>query len=683
MNYFSRGLIFLGLFILVGTLGASSVGAVSLSDFQVCNLSNSGGDVYWLGDTESSSEVRYGTTETFGSSVAGNVGRIHHAALTGLPQDTYYIQGVSDNQVVGGDPVDLPNPSFGTFHTIFGIVEDTNGVPVTEALVTFRMNNSSLFCMETTDQGYWFFDTTNLKDLTTLGAYQVSNGDVFDVSVVTPWGERKFLEGNLQLGGSTIQQVATVTVAPEISVDVVPDPVTPPSSVTPGVVSVGLPMLSVGAGQTFMAPITVSDVTNENVTAAEFVLTFDPQLVQPIGVSTPGTLTAGWLAADASASGQMAIAMASARPASGAGTFVNVEFRALDYSGTSALGFSREKFNRGTPSISTTLGSVTIVGGSSLPDDDDDQGEDEGDQGEDDDAQGNDDDQVVATSTSSASSTTVSTASTTTDTISNLPSEIPPVFSFVYPIAGDQLVAGNKHTIQWNSSLGQHIIEDVRMSLYKNGTLVLNPTFIAYDTSNNGSYAWTVPGTHSGSGYTLLIWNKYYPNNGTESAAFTIASSSPSTSSGTASSNTSTNTTTATQASTSATSTASSTPTTTTTDTTTDTSGGLCTDSDGGADEFVKGTTVRGTGSYTDWCYGLTNPYFKNSLWEYVCSPDTDSPRGQLVTCANGCSNGVCLPGPSASAPNSDSFFASIAAGLDAAYKKAQEIASQLQSLAE
>ncbi len=122
----------------------------------------------------------------------------------------------------------------------------------------------------------------------------------------------------------------------------------------------------------------------------------------------------------------------------------------------------------------------------------------------------------VATSAATTPAITTSTATSSVLALS-------PRFSFVFPLRGDQFLAGNTSTIQWNSSEQRNTIPTVRLSLYKDG---LFKEFIAADTPNTGGYAWTPPERLAGGPYTIGIFSVLYPTRFFESAPFLIATSS-------------------------------------------------------------------------------------------------------------------------------------------------------------
>lgn len=67
---------------------------------------------------------------------------------------------------------------------------------------------------------------------------------------------------------------------------------------------------------------------------------------------------------------------------------------------------------------------------------------------------------------------------------------------------------------------------------------------------------------------------------------------------------------------------------------------GPCKDTDGGDDEFVRGTISDNYREYSDYCYAKSGYGSKIWLNEYFC---LDTIRSKNVKCENGCSNGACL----------------------------------------
>ena len=128
-------------------------------------------------------------------------------------------------------------------------------------------------------------------------------------------------------------------------------------------VEVILPDVRVAPGARITLPIEVSDITAEQLSAAEFTLVYDPSVVTFVSVTTVGGLAQGWLLSHKSANGQVGIAMASARPTSGSGALVYTVFEALPCAtGVSELTLARVRLNRDIP-VAVTDGSISVDSG--------------------------------------------------------------------------------------------------------------------------------------------------------------------------------------------------------------------------------------------------------------------------------------------------------------------------------
>lgn len=128
-------------------------------------------------------------------------------------------------------------------------------------------------------------------------------------------------------------------------------------------VEVILPDVVVAPGERITLPIEVSDITEEQLSAAEFTLVYDPSVVTFVSVTTVGALAQGWLLSHKSADGQVGIAMASARPTSGSGALVYTVFEALPCAtGSTDLTLARVRLNRDIPVV-VTDGSISVDSG--------------------------------------------------------------------------------------------------------------------------------------------------------------------------------------------------------------------------------------------------------------------------------------------------------------------------------
>jgi hypothetical protein len=73
-----------------------------------------------------------------------------------------------------------------------------------------------------------------------------------------------------------------------------------------------------------------------------------------------------------------------------------------------------------------------------------------------------------------------------------------------------------------------------------------------------------------------------------------------------------------------------------------------CSDSDGGVNEFIKGTTTYGSATYTDNCLSY------NVVYEYYC--ESGELKEKQVVCPEGmnCQNGYCVEGPERECEDTD-----------------------------
>ena len=88
-----------------------------------------------------------------------------------------------------------------------------------------------------------------------------------------------------------------------------------------------LPDLALDAGANLLLPLTVSDLTDQQVVDIRFTLRYDPHLLTPVSVNTDATLTALWPAPSFStAAGEIQIQLNGATPLSAGGTLLKIEF---------------------------------------------------------------------------------------------------------------------------------------------------------------------------------------------------------------------------------------------------------------------------------------------------------------------------------------------------------------------
>lgn len=115
-----------------------------------------------------------------------------------------------------------------------------------------------------------------------------------------------------------------------------------------------------------MVPVTIGELTGEKVTAFEFVVSCDSNIVVLKGVAQKGTLSEGltMFANNRVAPfgrGRMKVVCASAKPLSGNGVLVNILASARKKNGTTPLKLTEVVLNAGKPAIETIQGVARIA----------------------------------------------------------------------------------------------------------------------------------------------------------------------------------------------------------------------------------------------------------------------------------------------------------------------------------
>lgn len=131
-------------------------------------------------------------------------------------------------------------------------------------------------------------------------------------------------------------------------------------------VSVTLPTASYGQSVTFDIPITVSDLTAENVTSFDFDLRYDQNIIQPQPplFTSSGTLSSNCITfANISGVGKLSGSTSCTLPMAGSGTLIKLPFKVIGTTvgSSSPLSFDLFVFNGGTPSNVVTNGQITIL----------------------------------------------------------------------------------------------------------------------------------------------------------------------------------------------------------------------------------------------------------------------------------------------------------------------------------
>jgi YD repeat-containing protein len=119
-------------------------------------------------------------------------------------------------------------------------------------------------------------------------------------------------------------------------------------------------------GTTITIPVTASDLTGRGVDAYNFVLSFDPNILQPrpvAPVDAAGTLSSGFnITTDVASSGQLKVGAYGTTSLSGSGTLLKLSFNVIGTSGTgSTLTWSEFQLKEGDPCAAPANGSVSVT----------------------------------------------------------------------------------------------------------------------------------------------------------------------------------------------------------------------------------------------------------------------------------------------------------------------------------
>lgn len=131
-------------------------------------------------------------------------------------------------------------------------------------------------------------------------------------------------------------------------------------------ISVSVPANLTGSpGTSVTIPVNIGDVTGRGVTAYQFVLNFDSNVVVPqvSPFDVIGTLSSSFnILPNTSTSGRISIAAFGTSPLSGSGTLLNLKFTLAGAPATNSdLAFASFTFNEGMPCATTSNGRISIV----------------------------------------------------------------------------------------------------------------------------------------------------------------------------------------------------------------------------------------------------------------------------------------------------------------------------------
>lgn len=143
------------------------------------------------------------------------------------------------------------------------------------------------------------------------------------------------------------------------------------SSVTTAYINTGFPIGGATMGADFTVPVSISDTTGLGIIAYQFDLQYDPSVIQPkaIPVTAFGTLSSGMAVVyNPISPGSLKVAVYGALPLSGAGTLLNLNFKAVGADGSvSPLRWVNPMFNEGNPGVYPKDGQIRITAQPSNP----------------------------------------------------------------------------------------------------------------------------------------------------------------------------------------------------------------------------------------------------------------------------------------------------------------------------
>jgi hypothetical protein len=188
--FFVRILLTVVLFL---TLVCSTVGAVTISDSHLSNVTSASVTLSWVTDEPSDALVNYGLTPDYG--LTATDGRVnvytHLVNITGLFSETrYYFEVTSKDARCSGE-FQTASYGFGNIHLVYGEAYQQDGLtPAEGALVSLAVKSSindivsiPISTLVPPNGGWWWLDLGNLKYQDTLAAFDYSPGDIMKLKV--------------------------------------------------------------------------------------------------------------------------------------------------------------------------------------------------------------------------------------------------------------------------------------------------------------------------------------------------------------------------------------------------------------------------------------------------------------------------------------------------------------------
>ncbi len=216
-----------------------------------------------------------------------------------------------------------------------------NLLTLSQTTQSFTATGGSGSVAVTAQGGCTWTATSNANWLTTTSSGS-GNGTVNFTVAANPSASQR--TGTLTIGAQTF----TVTQA----------------AATPIAVSLAT-TLTAAPGANLVVPIMVGDLTGSNVVAYDFVLTFDPSVLQlqSTPIDAAGTLSSGFtFTPNTSTAGRLTVSAFGTTALTGTGTLLKLNFTVVGQAGAATpLTWQSFRFNEGTPEAATTNGRFTIT----------------------------------------------------------------------------------------------------------------------------------------------------------------------------------------------------------------------------------------------------------------------------------------------------------------------------------
>jgi len=349
-------------------------------------VTSNSAEIVWTTNEPADSYVEYGPTTSYGQSQSDSQMVLQHRIrLTGLAASTLYHFRVASWDTAGNGPTWSGDYTLITTsgHEVSVTIPDTSLVLGSSLLYPIRV-------ADLTGQNVLSYSFTLAFDSTALEALGVERQNTLS----SGWGDPEVIFGTGELtvshsGTSALQGSGTLIYLRLKGKEEAPpglrvllffkafqfnqgDPpavmgtalcrLLPSSSVT-----VSIPDSSAPPGQTFSMAVRVSTVTGFDIRSFEFTLSFDPNLLSPLGANPEGSLSAAWGAPSFSVSDTtLTVSASGSQPLEGEGVLIWLVWRVSGGAipgTTTSLNFTSFVFDGGFPPVQTQPGVFTVATG--------------------------------------------------------------------------------------------------------------------------------------------------------------------------------------------------------------------------------------------------------------------------------------------------------------------------------